>query len=73
MLFLHSYGFILGVLDFDDQIQTNATAAPSVVIAPAGTSLKDILTSPTWSNFVIPTAIGLVVYVVYKVVVKALV
>ncbi|WKX92111.1 hypothetical protein Q1695_010274 [Nippostrongylus brasiliensis] len=29
-------------------------------------TLKEIILSPTWSNFLIPTTIGIIVYVLYK-------
>ncbi|KAK5979134.1 Cytochrome b5 heme-binding domain-containing protein [Trichostrongylus colubriformis] len=33
-------------------------------------NVKEIILSPTWSNFLIPTTIGIIIFVLYKGVVK---
>ncbi|GMR51380.1 hypothetical protein PMAYCL1PPCAC_21575 [Pristionchus mayeri] len=48
-----------------------AAKAPAAQSKPAaaggcGASFKDIMTSPTWTNFLIPTAVGILVFVLYK-------
>lgn len=66
--------YLIGTLKGD------AAAAPSVKPAAAedgkGCSLctkwKEIILSPTWSNFLIPTTIGIIVFVLYKGIMKGL-
>ncbi|ETN70406.1 putative cytochrome b5, partial [Necator americanus] len=56
--------------------KVQATSAPTVSSVsekktPAsGCSWWDIVLSPTWSNFIIPTTIGIVVFAAYKGVMK---
>ncbi|KAF8365545.1 cytb-5.2 [Pristionchus pacificus] len=49
---------------------TGEKAAPAQSSKVAGSScsasFKDIMTSPTWTNFLIPTAVGILVFVLYK-------
>ncbi|KIH45471.1 hypothetical protein ANCDUO_24488 [Ancylostoma duodenale] len=50
-----------------------AASSASEKKAPGcGCNWKDIVFSPTWSNFIIPTTIGIIVFVLYKGVMKAL-
>ncbi|KAK0404788.1 hypothetical protein QR680_017626 [Steinernema hermaphroditum] len=42
------------------------TKAPKIKAVASGDSLKDIILSPTWTNFLIPAVISVLVYVSYK-------
>ncbi|CAI4229969.1 unnamed protein product [Auanema sp. JU1783] len=60
--------YLIGQLE-KDASPAAAAAVPEAAEKPAkacGSSFIDVVTSPTWSNFLIPTAIGLVVYVLYR-------
>ncbi|KHJ75867.1 hypothetical protein OESDEN_24516 [Oesophagostomum dentatum] len=49
------------------------TSAVSEKKSPAcSCNWKEIVCSPTWSNFLIPTTIGIIVFVLYKGVMKVL-
>ncbi|EYB91542.1 hypothetical protein Y032_0204g1865 [Ancylostoma ceylanicum] len=58
--------------------KVQASSAPAASSASekktpgCGCNWKDIVFSPTWSNFIIPTTIGIIVFVLYKGVMKAI-
>ncbi|GMT27080.1 hypothetical protein PFISCL1PPCAC_28831, partial [Pristionchus fissidentatus] len=48
------------------RLKSGEKAAPSKAKAVPSASFKEIMTSPTWTNFLIPTAVGILVFVLYK-------
>uniref|UniRef100_W6NC27 Cytochrome b5 domain containing protein n=1 Tax=Haemonchus contortus TaxID=6289 RepID=W6NC27_HAECO len=69
--------YLIGKLEASSS--TSAVKSDASTSAEQGCSIscalkkaKEIILSPTWSNFLIPTTIGIIIYVLYKGAVKAL-
>uniref|UniRef100_A0A8R1ETI2 Cytochrome b5 heme-binding domain-containing protein n=1 Tax=Caenorhabditis japonica TaxID=281687 RepID=A0A8R1ETI2_CAEJA len=61
--------YIIGQLPEDEIPKSAAPSTPSGAAGGKSTIIKDfteIMTSPTWTNFLIPTTMGIVIYVLYK-------
>jgi len=59
--------YLIGVLaEDDDHHRRSPSAVGDNRHRTDDASWKDIVLSPTWSNWLIPTAIAITVYVVYK-------
>ncbi|PAV87249.1 hypothetical protein WR25_15117 [Diploscapter pachys] len=56
----------IGVLAETDKNKPGTKTGKNTVGDVPGDSWKDIVFSPTWTNFLIPAAIGIAVYFIYK-------
>ncbi|KAK6026609.1 cytochrome b5-like Heme/Steroid binding domain protein, partial [Ostertagia ostertagi] len=50
--------------------KSSASAEQGCSLSCALKNVKEVLLSPTWSNFLIPTTIGIIIFVLYKGAVK---
>ncbi|TKR81332.1 hypothetical protein L596_015215 [Steinernema carpocapsae] len=60
--------YLIGRLPEDETatVVQDPTKPPVIKASACGDSWKDIIFSPTWTNFLIPAAISVLVYVTYK-------
>uniref|UniRef100_A0A1I7UL75 Cytochrome b5 heme-binding domain-containing protein n=1 Tax=Caenorhabditis tropicalis TaxID=1561998 RepID=A0A1I7UL75_9PELO len=62
--------YLIGQLPESEISKTETTASKTAAPNGKGSSafkdFTDIMTSPTWTNFLIPTAMGIVIYAIYK-------
>ncbi|CAJ0954918.1 unnamed protein product, partial [Mesorhabditis belari] len=62
--------YLIGELQGGSKVNPSVPAKPSQK-SEKDSSLKDVLLSPTWTNFLIPTFVGFLVYALYKSAVRA--